>query len=183
MPVEDAYAQPLIRYRMVNNFGLDDDALNLLEQDYYKVVEEEEEGRDIMAEFMYLVVFPGHKKLGREGALELMRRWPKFKPHWHRVRRRVCDYCGRRNDLSEPRLCVCSGCGVARYCDEQCQANDFSHHAKCCQTLARRWNGVGPIPKQLFDLPDCWAPAVLPSARARERIQEWFEEKTAFLYK
>ena len=44
------------------------------------------------------------------------------------------------------------------------------------------WDGVGSMPLQLFDL--CaegkWDdPAVLPSARARERLQEWIQEKIA----
>ena len=65
---------------------------------------------------------------------------------------------------------------MARYCGEKCQAKDFSHHSKCCPLLARRWDGVGEsIPLQLFDL--CtegkWDdPAVLPSARARERLRD-----------
>jgi len=77
--------------------------------------------------------------------------------------------------LSEPRLWVCAGCAVARYCDKECQANDFSHHAKCCPVLARRWDGVGSMPLQLFDLiaAGTWNdPAVLPSARAREFLKE-----------
>ena len=129
-----------------------------------------------LTEFIYLVVFPVYKKLGREAALRLVRRWPRFLPYWRRVRRRVCEYCGKRNGLSEPRLWVCAGCGVARYCDKECQVDDFSHHAQCCPLLARRWDGVGEsIPLQLFDL--CaerkWDdPAVLPSARARERLRD-----------
>ena len=41
---------------------------------------------------------------------------------------------------------------VARYCDKECQVDDFSHHAQCCPLLARRWDGVGPIPTQLFTM-------------------------------
>ena len=53
--------------------------------------------------------------------------------NWRRLRRRVCDYCGKQNDLSEPRLLVCSGCGVARYCSEACQAADWpTHQSMCC---------------------------------------------------
>ena len=128
-----------------------------------------------MTEFIHLVVFPAHKKSGLEAGLRLVRRWPRIRPHWHRVRRRICDYCGRRNDLSEPRLWVCAGCGVARYCDETCQAGDFSHHEKCCPLLARRWDGKGAAPWCLFPLikDGTWNdPSILPSARARERIAE-----------
>ena len=182
MPVEDAYAQPLIRYRHTRHYGLEDDAsdLEIILREQTEVSEEEDEDEDTWAEFTYLVVFPAYKEDGLEAALRLVRRWPRFRPYWRRLRRRTCEYCGPRNDLSEPRLWVCSGCGVARYCDEECQANDFSHHAKCCQTLARRWDGVGPIPTQLFKTDGASNdPAVLPSARARERLQEWIQEKIA----
>ncbi len=69
---------------------------------------------------------------------------------------------------------------MARYCDEEGPANDFSHHANSCPILARRWDGVGPIPMQLFKTAGASNdPAVLPSARARERLQEWIQEKIA----
>ena len=186
VPVEDAYAQPLVRYRPADHFHVDDNDMNSLTQELYYAAKAAgaddlgltREEKQVVTEFIHLVVFPAHKKSGLEAGLRLVRRWPRIRPHWHRVRRRICDYCGRRNDLSEPRLWVCAGCGVARYCDEGCQAADFSHHAKRCIVLARRWDGVGPIPTQLFDLPDCWVPAVVPSERARERIQDWIREKT-----
>ena len=67
---------------------------------------------------------------------------------------------------------------MARYCDEECQANDFSHHAKSCHVLARRWDGVGIAPLSLVPLlrTGSWQdPAVLPSALARERIGKIFK--------
>ena len=98
---------------------------------------------EAMTEFINLVVFPVAQKSGVEAALRMARRWPRAKPHWRRLRRRVCEHCWKRKDLSEPRLWVCGGCGVARYCGEKWQAKDFSHHSKCCPLLARRWDGVG----------------------------------------
>ena len=138
--------------------------------DYYAEV-------DAMNEYVFLVVCQKYRTDGRtrEVMLRWLRRWPKFRPYWRRLRRRVCDYCGKQNDLSEPRLLVCSGCGVARYCGKECQANDFLHHEKCCPVLARRWSGVGTFPsgllQTLIDGPGTWNdPAVIPSARARQRI-------------
>ena len=69
-------------------------------------------------------------------------------------------------------------------CDKECQANDFSHHAKCCPVLARRWDGAGSMPLKLFDLfaEGKWKdPAVLPSARARERVREMDEGMDRFI--
>ena len=175
----------MIRYREPAERNVDNDTANFLALEHWKAAGGETDFSDLsewgegeletMTEFLYLVVFPAHKKSGLEAALRVARRWPRFKPHWRRVRRRVCDYCGRRNDLSEPRLWVCAGCGVARYCDKECQALDFSHHAQCCPVLARRWDGAGSMPLKLFDL--CaerkWDdPAVLPNVRARERLRE-----------
>ena len=181
-PVQDAYAQPLIRYRHTRHYGLEDDGsddshLKLLLRAIDatdEVGEEEDEEADTWAEFTYLVVFPAYKEDGLEAALRLVKRWPRFRPYWRRLRRRICDYCGKRNDLSEPRLWVCGGCGVARYCDEECQVDDFSHHAQCCLALARRWDGVGPIPTQLLNAcSNPFNPTVVPSARARKRLVAW----------
>ena len=60
--------------------------------------------------------------------------WSRVKPHWRRFRRRLCTLCHNHAHLSEPRYLVCSGCGVARYCSEECQAADWAtHHQKeCC---------------------------------------------------
>ena len=133
-----------------------------------------EEEYQTALEFIFLVVVPLKKTIGFEAALNVLRKWPRVRRYWRKARRRVCDYCGRRNELSEPRLWVCAGCGVARYCDEACQAGDFSHHAKCCPFLASRWEGVGPIPTQLLTMPGSSDdPAIVPSARARERLEAW----------
>jgi hypothetical protein len=59
-------------------------------------------------------------------------RWPRVKPHWRRFRRRLCTNCRNHRHLSEPRYLVCSGCGVARYCSEACQAADWPHHQLIC---------------------------------------------------
>ena len=136
--------------------------------DYYAEV-------DAMNEYVFLVVCQKYRTDGRtrEVMLRWLRRWPKFRPYWRRLRRRVCDYCGKQNDLSEPRLLVCSGCGVARYCGNECQANDFLHHEKRCPVLARRWSGVGCVPVSLVQTLEngTWDdPAVIPSARARKAL-------------
>ena len=180
VPASDYRADHLVRYRQPGYYDVDARAFNLLcaHENYMVEMHEDdlktaEEERDKLGEFIHLVLFPTHKKEGLEAALRLVKRWPKFKSHWHRVRRRICDYCGRRNDLSEPRLWVCAGCGVARYCDEACQAGDFFHHEKCCPVLARQWDGVGSIPTSLLDpiVVRQWKdPSVIPNARARERL-------------
>ena len=58
--------------------------------------------KDKLTEYSYLVVLRAHKQLGFEDALGLVKRWPVFRPYWRRLRRRVCEYCGKRNELSEP---------------------------------------------------------------------------------
>ena len=62
---------------------------------------------------------------------------------------------------------------MARYCDEECQANDSWHLGDCCFNLACEWDGVGPMPSRLLD-PNAirhWGdPSVIPNARARERL-------------
>ena len=181
VPASDYRADHLVRYRQPGYYNVDARAFNLLCAHEHYMVEMEiheeflktEEERDKLGEFIHLVLFPTHKNEGLEAALRLVKRWPKFKSHWHRVRRRICDYCGRRNDLSEPRLWVCAGCGVARYCGKECQANDFLHHEKRCPVLARRWSGVGSCPTGLAQtlMDGKWNDqAVIPSARARQRL-------------
>ena len=61
-----------------------------------------------------------------------VKRWPRVKPHWRRFRRRLCHFCANSAHLSEPRYLVCSGCGVARYCSEVCQAADWRNHQQEC---------------------------------------------------
>ena len=62
-------------------------------------------------------------------------RWPQVKPHWRRFRRRLCHFCHNHAHLSEPRYLVCSGCGVARYCSEACQAADWFKHQHFCARI------------------------------------------------
>ena len=59
-------------------------------------------------------------------------RWPR-RPHWPRFRRRLCSYCPKYALLSEPRYMVCSGCGVARYCSEECQRAHWEQHQNFCR--------------------------------------------------
>ena len=146
-----------------------------LESDTSATMDEYYAEVDAMNEYAFLVVCQKYHTDGRtrEVMLRWLRRWPKFRPYWRRLRRRVCDYCGKQNDLSEPRFLVCSGCGVARYCGKECQADDFSHHEKCCPLLAQRWSGVGTVPGSLVQTLEngTWDdPAVIPSARARKAL-------------
>ena len=62
-------------------------------------------------------------------------RWPQVKPHWRRFRRRLCHCCQNHAHLSEPRYLVCSGCGVARYCSEACQAAHWFIHQHDCARI------------------------------------------------
>lgn len=170
------------RFPAPEDYNADDGTQHTILHEQFRVAETAglivEEQKENMAEYIYFVVFQANKKKGLEAALRAARRWPSLSPHWRRLRRRICEYCGRRNGLSEPRLWVCSGCGVARYCDEECQANDSWHHGDCCFNLAREWNGVGPMPSSLFPLvvSGGWkSPAALPSARARKRLDEWIK--------
>ena len=49
-----------------------------------------------------------------------------------RLRRRVCDACGRQGTVQVERFPVC-WCGARRYCDEKCQRVDWDrgHSATC----------------------------------------------------
>ena len=64
--------------------------------------------------------------------MKRMKRWPRIRKYWPRLRRRICSGCGKQYDLSEPRLWVCGGCGEARYCDEACQRAHWPKHIKPC---------------------------------------------------
>ena len=64
--------------------------------------------------------------------LKAMKRWPRYRKYWPRIRRRICWGCGKEYDLSEPRLWVCAGCGEARYCDEACQSAHWPEHKTPC---------------------------------------------------
>ena len=74
----------------------------------------------------YLVL--GGRALGQPA----LARWGRVRPHWRRFRRRLCHFCANSAHLSEPRYLVCSGCGVARYCSEACQAADWRNHEQEC---------------------------------------------------
>ena len=63
-----------------------------------------------------------------------------------------------------------------RATDEECQANTFfASRAMSVPSLARRWDGVGPMPLSILFLllsEVMWDdPAVLPSARARKFLR------------
>ena len=68
--------------------------------------------------------------------IKAIKRWPRIRKYWRRIRRRMCWGCGKEYDLSEPRLWVCAGCGEARYCDEACQRAHWPcHMVFCVQTF------------------------------------------------
>ena len=49
-----------------------------------------------------------------------------------RIRRRICDACGRRGEIEEDRFPVC-WCGARRYCGEECQKLDWDRgHSRTC---------------------------------------------------
>ena len=89
-------------------------------------------------EYMALVIYRKITTKGMLNAIDALSRWPRVQPHWSRVRRRICDQCGRQVALSEPRFMVCGGCGVARYCSEACQIANWGHHQTVCAALARQ---------------------------------------------
>ena len=73
---------------------------------------------------------------GPEFVMETIASWHRLRKHWPRMRRRICSYCGKRSDPSEPRLLVCGGCGegrgVGRYCSVACQRDHWPEHQKKC---------------------------------------------------
>ena len=89
------------------------------------------------SEYSKLVLAARLRSEGK-GALKAIKKWPRIRPYWKRVRRRICVRCARqvdrsrKVDLSEPRYLVCSGCGDARYCSEACQRADWARHQKDC---------------------------------------------------
>ena len=64
--------------------------------------------------------------------LTTIKRWPRLRPHWRRFQRRLCDNCPACAHLGEPRYMVCSGCGIARYCSEECQREHWPFHQAAC---------------------------------------------------
>ena len=89
------------------------------------------------SEYSKLVLAARLRSEGK-GALKAIKKWPRIRPYWKRVRRRICVRCARQVDrsrqidLSGPRYLVCSGCGDARYCSEACQRADWARHQKEC---------------------------------------------------
>ena len=89
------------------------------------------------SEYSKLVLAARLRSEGK-GALKAIKKWPRIRPYWKRVRRRICVYCARhaygsrQGDLSAPRYLVCSGCGDARYCSEACQRADWARHQAVC---------------------------------------------------
>ena len=98
----------------------------------------ENDTRPEREEYMCLVVAKKFATKGEGSAIEAWKRWPRLQPHWQRIRRRICDQCGRRVALSKPRYLVCGGCGAARYCSEACQIANWGHHQTVCAALARQ---------------------------------------------
>ena len=92
---------------------------------------------DQLDEYCGAVAFPRIGTKGLDSALRALERWPRLQPYWLRLRRRVCDNCQQQVALSEPRYLVCGGCGVARYCCEECQRNDWEWHQTYCAAMAR----------------------------------------------
>ena len=88
--------------------------------------------RKAFREYLNMIILPRFRAAGLLGALKAIENWSRFRPYWHRVRRRVCAHCFKRADLSEPRYLVCSGCGEARYCSEACQCAHWAEHQKKC---------------------------------------------------
>ena len=80
----------------------------------------------------YLTKSAAGDGIGNEELIKLVKRWPRIRNYWPRVRRRICWGCGKEYDLSEPRLWVCGGCGEARYCDEACQSAHWPEHKTPC---------------------------------------------------
>ena len=93
---------------------------------------------DWLDEYLAAVAYPRIKIKSLDSALRALERWPHLLPYWPRLRRRVCDHCHSRVALSEPRYQVCGGCGVARYCCEECQRADWGWHQSFCEAMARR---------------------------------------------
>ena len=93
-------------------------------------------------EYSSMILLPRFRAAGLLGALKGVEDWPRFRPYWHRVRRRVCAHCFKRADLTEPRYLVCSGCGEARYCSEGCQRAHWAEHRKECPAGQPGWNAA-----------------------------------------
>ena len=64
--------------------------------------------------------------------LNVVKRWSRVRPQWRRFYRRLCHNCPAFAHLTEPRYMVCSGCGMARYCSEECQRQHWPLHREQC---------------------------------------------------
>ena len=90
----------------------------------------------------YKIVLPRLATEGVKGALKAIKKWPRIRPYWKRVRRRICFNCAKQVAQSEPRYMVCSGCGDARYCSEDCQRRDWRAHQKVCPAGQPGWDAA-----------------------------------------
>jgi hypothetical protein len=90
----------------------------------------DEDDKEAMGEYLRKSV--GNSNSGNGQFIKDIKRWPRIRKYWPRLRRRVCWGCGKQYDLSEPRLWVCGGCGEARYCDEACQRAHWPKHVEPC---------------------------------------------------
>ena len=95
-------------------------------------------------EYYKLVVVDRLQYEGVKGALKAIKKWPRVRPYWKRVRRRIRANCYVQADLSQPRLWVCGGCGIARYCSAGCQREHWVFHQKICQCAEA--SGIEPRP-------------------------------------
>ena len=95
-------------------------------------------------------------KTGYEKLLKAIKRWPRYRNYWPRLRRRFCWGCGKQYALSEPRIWVCGGCDEARYCDEACQAAHWPEHkSKCVEKMMGKLKlvpGMMDSVRKLFDI-------------------------------
>ena len=117
------------------------------------------EGDEFILQYIRRMVLSRFRSGGLPGAIRAVKKWPRVKPHWARIRRRICHCCNEEADLSEPRYLVCSGCGEARYCSEACQRAHWAEHQKECPAGQPGWNAAEDV-----------------EALARRLQREWEEE-------
>lgn len=98
-----------------------------------KAIAASDENWEHLSEYNEYIILTRLVEEGPKRAMKAVRRWPVFRPHWHRVRRRICHNCHSTVGLAMPRFLVCSGCGVARYCCEACQSAHWPKHQAKCQ--------------------------------------------------
>ena len=94
-------------------------------------------------EYYTLVVIGRFVSEGLRGAVKAIKKWPRVRPYWKRVRRRICENCAGQVALTEPRYLVCSGCGDARYCSVACQHAHWAYyHQQVCPAGQPGWNAA-----------------------------------------